>query len=683
MNTEMESPGLAGAGARTDSKTDATIIAQPAPVAESAERYGAHPEDWIRLQLVAGIGEDLLPVVSDPNAKRSPGSKVKKPGKVPTVYNGRREFRGIVGWTGKRATSAGIARWSSEPDYGICVQTRLVRAIDGDINDAALAAELERVISDILGPMPTRRRVNSPRFLKAFILRGEYPKRTIRMAHGIIEFLGNGQQFVAAGTHESGARYVWDGGNVPDEFPVKKDEQFEELWTALERYAIEPPAKTTKPQKSGKEKSRNRAEKLKGAIVADPVVQHLIAKELVKSTERDGRLHIECPWQDLHTSDTGVSATTYWPAHTGGFERGHFKCLHAHCEGRTDADFLEAIGFTDPTVLNAFEECVPAGEKQAADLGWIENFKLTEQEVNELTDPKWIYENLLIQGHLLATPGAPGAAKTTIWLHIAGEIAVDYEVCYVMADVGSSDIKLMQRQADEHGFHLLLPDMKAGLSMQDVVRRITKMNEVNADYSRHVFIFDTLKKMTDVINKTKAKELYRILRGLTAKGMTVVLLAHTNKYNDAEGLPVYEGTGDLRADVDELIYFIPKKNPDGSLTVSTDPLSTTAKRRGTHQPITFNITRDREVSRADYVNTAAAVREEKQREEDAVIIEAITQALQAGKCKHTQIVAYCKERYGIGRRSTEPVLRRYRSGPFPFWERQKSLKDNAWIYELL
>jgi Protein of unknown function (DUF3631)/Primase C terminal 1 (PriCT-1) len=220
---------------------------------ESAERYGAHLADWIRLQQLAGIGEDLLPVVCNPNAQRSPGSKVKKPGKVPTVYNANREYRGIVGWTGKKATPAGIERWSSEPDYGVCVQTRLVRAIDGDINDAALSRELQEIVLDILGVVPTRRRANSPRFLSAFILRGEYPKRTIRTAHGIIEFLGNGQQFIAAGQHESGARYEWDSG-VPDEFPVKSAEQFEAVWTALSRYAIEPPAKNmnTRPECSQK-----------------------------------------------------------------------------------------------------------------------------------------------------------------------------------------------------------------------------------------------------------------------------------------------------------------------------------------------------------------------------------------------------------------------------------------------
>ena len=323
--------------------------------------------------------------------------------------------------------------------------------------------------------------------------------------------------------------------------------------------------------------------------------------------------------------------------------------------------------------------------KRRPDLNWISNFILTDVEVSELTLPKWVYENLIIQGHLIAIVAPPGGGKTTIiHNHVAGEIACDYEVIYVNADVGSGDIKILQQTAKEKGFHLLLPDMKAGLSMDDVVKQVIAMNEVNADYSKQVFIFDTLKKMTDVINKSRAKELYKTLRGLTAKGMTIVLLAHTNKYTDADGNLIYEGTADLRSDVDDLIYLIPKKNDDGSMTVSTDPLSATAKRRGTHQPITFTITPDRQVFRAsDYVDTAAYVQAERQREEDATIIEAITEALQANKFRQAEIVDHCREHHDIGRRSTERVLRCYQSEPVRLWKRQKAFEKNAWIYELV
>ena len=320
--------------------------------------------------------------------------------------------------------------------------------------------------------------------------------------------------------------------------------------------------------------------------------------------------------------------------------------------------------------------------KPAPDLAWITGYKLTDSEVSELINSDWIYHDLIIQGHLIALVAPPGAGKTSIMLKVAGEIAADFNVIYVMADTGQGDVKAMQEQADKAGFHLLLPDMKGGKSMEDIVKEITAMNQIDADYSDIVFIFDTLKKMTDVINKSKAKQLYKTLRGLTAKGMTNVLLGHTNKYTDIDGNPIYEGTGDLRSDVDDLIYLIPKKNDDGSMTVSTDPLSATAKRRGTHQPITFTITADRQVIRAtQHIDTAAAARMERQREEDATVIEAITEALQANKYRQTEITDYVREHHEIARKQTERVLNRYRSGVHRLWTRQKAFEKNAWIYE--
>ena len=98
-------------------------------------------------------------------------------------------------------------------------------------------------------------------------------------------------------------------------------------------------------------------------------------------------------------------------------------------------------------------------------------------------------------------------------------------------------------------------------------------------------------------------------------GMTIVLLAHTNKYNDADGKPIFEGTGDLRTDVDKMIYFIPQFHSDKSMTVSTVP----DKVRGSFQPITFSISANREViPEDDYVDTITANKVKAQREKTVI-----------------------------------------------------------------
>lgn len=334
-------------------------------------------------------------------------------------------------------------------------------------------------------------------------------------------------------------------------------------------------------------------------------------------------------------------------------------------------------------LLRNFDEFIneTSGTKKRAapNLDWTGAFTLSNEEKEMLTDPKFIEPDLIVQGHVIAIVAEPNGGKTTIMSHIAGEIAPDYQVYYVNADVSGADAKSLLNHAEAHGYELLLPDMKAGFSMDDVVRQIVRMNDVDADYSGIVFIFDTLKKMTDVINKKAAKELYKTLRGLSAKGMTIVLLAHTNKYADDDGKPIYEGTADLRSDIDELIYLVPSRHSDGSMTVSTLP----DKKRADIKPITFEISADRTVRRADvYVDVVATRKAEATREKDEAVIASISEAIRSGKTKQTEIVAHCKAG-GFGWRTVQRVLKDYSKPPLHLWTREPGFERNAWLHTLL
>lgn len=88
-----------------------------------------------------------------------------------------------------------------------------------------------------------------------------------------------------------------------------------------------------------------RHQRMRSAAHADPIAQCLDELGLIKSMGADGRLNIECPFADEHSDGgSGASSTTYFPAHTGGYARGHFKCLHDHCAARSRGDFLARIG---------------------------------------------------------------------------------------------------------------------------------------------------------------------------------------------------------------------------------------------------------------------------------------------------------------------------------------------------
>jgi len=301
--------------------------------------YGASPDDWTHFDLVLGLGTDLLPVVSRPDAPLSPDTKIKELGKTPSRFNARRQVVGIAGWTQHHSSDQELARWAGESDYGICVQTRTVRALDVDVPDPELSLAITEFIQErVAALLPVRRRANSGKCLMAFTLPGEMPKRRMTVEGGVIEFLATGQQFVALGTHPSGARYEWLGG-LPAEFPVLDTDQFEALWSALaEEFA------------TGEVDAGTLTVRRRGAHVAlrDELADWLRGQARVLSTDRDGALVLECPWQHEHSGGSrGDGSTVYFPAGTNGYEQGHFKCLHAHCTGRTDADFQHAVGYLE------------------------------------------------------------------------------------------------------------------------------------------------------------------------------------------------------------------------------------------------------------------------------------------------------------------------------------------------
>ncbi len=191
------------------------------------ENSGATSAEWAHFAVVLGLTPDLLPVVSNQAAIIDPASSMKGLGKTPSRYRSGRRVMGFVGWTQHVSTDMDVRIWASEPDYGICLQTRNVRALDIDVDDAEEAAA---ILASLPPGLPRRIRRNSHKFLVAFILEGDYTKRKFATKHGIVEFLANGQQFICCGLHPSGVKYEWVGG-LPDEFPVLTPEQFEEIWS--------------------------------------------------------------------------------------------------------------------------------------------------------------------------------------------------------------------------------------------------------------------------------------------------------------------------------------------------------------------------------------------------------------------------------------------------------------------
>lgn len=507
--------------------------------------YGARPEDWQHLDRL-GLGSDLLPVVSRPGATISPKSSMKQLGKTPSQYNGGQMVVGISRWTDHQASDAELKRWMREPDYGICIQTRLVRALDIDVANEAIAAAIVKAARQELGiDLPIRRRPNTGKCLLAFRLAGDFPKRVMKVEGGMIEFLGDGQQFIAVGTHTSGARYEWVNG-LPETFPEITAQQFEDLWGSLGvQFATEEP-------KEFKTSDRRRGQHLD---VDDPVATFLYDQGLVLDEDRRGGLLIECPWQHEHSGgEAGDSSTMWLIAGTNGHGQGHFRCLHAHCDHRTRQDYLAAIGYQDD-VANDFEDLGPDPDAVAADgTGGPIDAPLTRNPFKLLTvaeflnrpRPGWIIKGLMPMADLGVVYGASGAGKSFIMLDLVMAVARGVpwrglrvrqgKVVYIVAEGAGGFRNRVEAYCQHHGVDgasLPILILDAVPNLLDVKQVKALAEAIEQEPGVALVVCDTFAQMTPGANENAAEDMGKAIghiRHVGRKaGATVVLVHHSGK----------------------------------------------------------------------------------------------------------------------------------------------------------
>ena len=288
------------------------------------------------------------------------------------------------------------------------------------------------------------------------------------------------------------------------------------------------------------------------------------------------------------------------------------------------------------------------------------SMEVTEEIIQNIADAKFAWRQLIPQGHMIVFCAEANGGKTTLMVHISAEMSRDgYRVLYINADASASDIKYYKHHAMDYGYTLINPDLTNG-SADKVVDELRHLSTADSDFSKVVIILDTLKKFGDLMNKTKSKDFNSLLRTLTSKGMTVICLAHTNKYSDKDGKPMYEGTGDTRNDFDELIYLIPVRNPNGSTTVST----LADKKRAAIVDESFSIDADREITVLENCIDTLAIKEfQRHLAEDEEIIHFILTNIKVMSKSVTELRAIAVESgLGYSRNRLDRVLRRYCAG---------------------
>jgi hypothetical protein len=130
-----------------------------------------------------------------------------------------------------------FARWSKEPDYGICVRTgHGWLALDCDSEDEDIQADIRKTLVQLLGRTP-RRGAGAPTATNACTcwrstVISVSASTVWRVIWGLSSCWPTANNSFACGTHSSGARIEWDGG-LPDDPPAITADQLETLWQRL------------------------------------------------------------------------------------------------------------------------------------------------------------------------------------------------------------------------------------------------------------------------------------------------------------------------------------------------------------------------------------------------------------------------------------------------------------------
>ncbi|GAB5449925.1 MAG: hypothetical protein Hals2KO_02530 [Halioglobus sp.] len=313
-------------------------------------------------------------------------------------------------------------------------------------------------------------------------------------------------------------------------------------------------------------------------------------------------------------------------------------------------------------------------------------YELSDADIEAIQDAVFIISSLVIYGQITVIAAKPGSGKTSVMMReCVNAVRAGYRVVYVNMDCGAADLKYWHGLAQQGGFRMITPHFSGAQGIDTWLEGLAQMTALHDDLSGLFIVIDTLKKIADLMSKSRVRDTMTLLRALTAKGATLVCLAHCNKHRDNTGKLVFEGVGDIEADCDNLIYLESEKAADGIRTVSTEPSD---KVRGVFEPRTWRIHPDRTVEALEsFVDVKAEIAAATQREKDETTIEAIQAGIRGGHHKRIELLDFVSE-HGISKREFDAVIKRYCQGHTdaktdPIWKSLKLHSNNSSHYLLI
>lgn len=160
---------------------------------------------------------------------------------------------------------------------------------------------------------------------------------------------------------------------------------------------------------------------------------------------------------------------------------------------------------------------------------------------------------------------APSGAGKTVWIlgnlfqSIRNNLISGSDVIYFNEDDGAKGVLHKAKLGHKHGMTMVTLANSPDPSLRTTTDALRLLDSIRTEglANGKIVICDTLKKFAPVLNKGDMREVLHVFREFAAAGGTVILLGHCNKHRSMDGRLVYEGVGDLKADVDNMFGLDP------------------------------------------------------------------------------------------------------------------------------
>ena len=229
---------------------------------------------------------------------------------------------------------------------------------------------------------------------------------------------------------------------------------------------------------------------------------------------------------------------------------------------------------------------------------------------------KSLVESVFYEGTLNILYAKSGSGKTKVAVILTMLIAEKYPdkyVYYYAPDLSLDDIKDVKSLAQQKGLENYFIDQDSiGKDFMEMMETYGKSDDV---YNL-VFVVDTLKKIASVNNKDSMSKTMGMLKQVTLRGATGIIVAHTNK--DGETI---SGTAEVEQDSDNVLTVETEYMGEDQMKVTV--MASELRCRSRIEPLTLEISRDGFEYKfsEDHVNTMVIKAQEKEIERMGNIIE--------------------------------------------------------------